>query len=71
MSKKKKLLEIVIGSVTAVVLTIGIFAMRSMATATNNVSVWDWGWNGYGQLGDGTTIDRSTPVQVEGLTDIF
>ncbi len=30
--------------------------------------VWTWGYNGYGQLGDGTTINRATAVQVQGLS---
>jgi alpha-tubulin suppressor-like RCC1 family protein len=33
-------------------------------------SVWAWGWNGYGQLGDGTTTERDRPVEVPGLHDV-
>jgi len=27
-------------------------------------SAWAWGWNGYGQLGDGTRTERHAPVRV-------
>ncbi|THF82731.1 RCC1 domain-containing protein [Cohnella fermenti] len=38
-----------------------VLALRSDGT------VWTWGNNSYGQLGDGTLVSRSTPVQVQGV----
>lgn len=34
-------------------------------------TVWAWGANQYGQLGDGTTTDRTEPVQAKGLSNII
>jgi uncharacterized repeat protein (TIGR02543 family) len=34
-------------------------------------TVWAWGYNNSGQIGDGTTTDRLTPVQVSGLTGVI
>ena len=37
---------------------------------TSDGTVWAWGANSLGQLGDETTIDRSAPVRVSGLTNV-
>lgn len=41
----------------------------SLAVKTDG-TVWTWGENKYGQLGDGTTVDKSAPIQVSGLTGV-
>ncbi len=38
--------------------------------ATPTGSVWSWGTNTSGQLGDGTNVQRLSPTQVVGLTDM-
>lgn len=40
---------------------------HSQAVKTDG-TLWSWGFNGNGQLGDGTTTDSNVPVQVSGLS---
>jgi alpha-tubulin suppressor-like RCC1 family protein len=56
-------------SVTGVPTTISSFSLGfeyTCAITTDN-NPYCWGYNGYGQLGDGTTINRLSPVAVQGL----
>lgn len=36
------------------------------AAIRQNGTLWTWGYNQYGQLGDGTTVNKSSPVSVAG-----
>jgi alpha-tubulin suppressor-like RCC1 family protein len=57
----------------------GLTGITSATTATgafhcmavkNDNTVWAWGRNTYGNLGDGSITHRSTPVQMSGITNI-
>ena len=51
------------------IIAIASGAKHSLALKKDG-TVWAWGYNYYGQLGDGTTMDKTTPVQVSGLTRV-
>lgn len=44
--------------------------LKHSLALTGDGTVWAWGDNTYGQLGDGTNIQRDTPVQVNGTTNV-
>jgi hypothetical protein len=43
---------------------------RHSLAQKNDGSVWSWGGNDYGQLGDGSHITRYTPSPIASLTDV-
>ena len=43
---------------------------RHACAVLDNKSVQCWGRNNYGQLGDGTRVDRNVPTAVTGVTNV-
>ncbi|WP_233165896.1 RCC1 domain-containing protein [Archangium sp. Cb G35] len=64
-----RLTPVRVPGLTNVVATAASPGNFSLAVKKNG-SVWAWGANFYGQLGDGTTTRRLTPMQVPGLTNV-
>src|SRR5438552_1770885 len=52
---------------TAAALSAILFVLGPLAANSRAGFVYSWGHNDFGQLGDGTTVDRSTPVAVSEL----
>jgi alpha-tubulin suppressor-like RCC1 family protein len=50
--------------------TIAGGAGHTLVVRTTDGSVWAWGLNTDGQLGDNTTTQRKTPIQVSGLSGV-
>ncbi len=46
------------------------FTINSYYVIKNDGTLWTWGNNLSGKLGDGTTIDREIPTQIEALTNV-
>ncbi|NEG71509.1 RCC1 domain-containing protein [Bifidobacterium ramosum] len=42
----------------------------SVYVVTGDGSLWSWGLNRFGELGDGTTADHFTPVRVKSLSNV-
>ncbi len=52
------------------VVAVAAGSYHSLAVDSNG-DVWAWGYNSYGQLGDGTRTNSTVPVQVAELADVI
>jgi hypothetical protein len=43
---------------------------HTLVVRTTDGTAWAWGLNTDGQLGDNTTTQRKTPIQVSGLSSV-
>jgi alpha-tubulin suppressor-like RCC1 family protein len=59
----------VVGLTNVIAIAATVTGWHSLAVKADG-TVWAWGRNDRGQLGDGTTTDRHSPVQVSGLAGI-
>jgi len=51
------------------ILAISAGGAHSLALKSDG-TVWAWGWNSYGQLGNGSNADSNVPVKLSGLTGV-
>src|SRR5690606_31456867 len=51
------------------VTNISVGNLHTLAVKSDG-TVWSWGHNWSGELGDGSTTSRATPAQINGLTDV-
>jgi len=58
-----------VGGALSNIIAVSAGSAFSMALASDG-TVWAWGENTWGQLGDGTTTNRNTPLQVSGLSGV-
>ncbi len=65
-----RLLPVQITGVTGNIIALSTGVSYHTLALTDDGKVWAWGNNDSGELGDGTTTDRTSPVQVPGLDDV-
>jgi len=58
------------GGASAQAATVAAGYQHTLVVRTTDGTLWAWGYNSYGQLGDNTTTQRKTPIQVTGLSNV-